>query len=76
MGAIVEMNGGNRKTLTGAFGALLVFRILHTMGLNMKDAKGNAAMGVGRPIGHFGTLGFIVGMASYAGWLVKGYWGL
>jgi hypothetical protein len=71
VGAVVEMNGGNRKVLTGGFAALLVFRILHVeFGLKGKDT-----LGAGRIVGHFGSLGFIVGMAGYAAWLVKGYWG-
>lgn len=31
--------------------------------------------GVGRPIGFFGTQGFLAAMAGYSAWLVKGYWG-
>lgn len=77
LGAVVEMNGGNRKVLTGGLAALLVFRILHVeFGIKMKDNKGNESLGPGRIVGHFGTLSFMLGMAGYAGWLVKGYWGL
>ena len=76
-GAVVEMNGGNRKVLTGGLAALLLFRILHVeFGIRTKDGRGNQSMGPGRIVGHFGTLGFVLGMAGYAGWLVKGYWGL
>jgi uncharacterized protein len=72
MGAIVEMNGGNRKALTGGFAALLLARILHVeLGL-----KSENAMGTGRPVGHVITLSFITGMGGYAAWLVRGYWGL
>lgn len=71
LGAVVEMNGGNRKALTGALAGLLVARILHVeLGL-----RGEKSMGKGRLVGHLGSLGFIVGMGGYAAWLVKGYWG-
>lgn len=71
LGAIVEMNGGNRRALTGGFAALLVARLLHVeLGL-----RGENAMGLGRVVGHMTTLGFITGMGGYAAWLVRGYWG-
>jgi uncharacterized protein len=77
LSAIVEMNGGNRKVLTGGLAALLFFRVVHAeFGLRGQDSKGNDGMGWGRPVGAFGTLGFVLSMGGYAGWLVKGYWGL
>lgn len=70
-GALVELNGGNRKVLTGSFAALFIARILHAeIGLRLKNS-----MGIGRPLGHFTTLSFIAGMAGYGAYLVKGYWG-
>jgi uncharacterized membrane protein YecN with MAPEG domain len=72
LGAVVEMNGGNRKALTTGFAILAVSRILHVE-LGLRAEK---ALGIGRPIGHLSTLGFIVGMGGYAAYLVKGYWGL
>jgi len=72
LASIVELNGGNRKVLNGSLGALLLLRILHVeLGL-----MGPGSMSNGHPIGYFGTLGFIGGMAGYAAYLVKGYWGL
>jgi uncharacterized protein len=72
LGAIVEMNGGNRRVLTGGLAALLVGRLLHAeLGLRSENA-----MGQGRLIGHLTTLSFILSMGGYAAWLVKGYWGL
>ena len=63
----MEMNGGDRKVLSGSFAALLLFRILHVeLGL-----KGEEARGIGRPLGHFGTVGFTIGMAGYAAYLGK-----
>ena len=71
LGAVVEMNGGNRKVLTGGFAWLFLARLLHVeLGL-----RGEKAMGNGRVVGHMGTIGFIVGMGGYAAYLVKGYWG-
>jgi uncharacterized membrane protein YecN with MAPEG domain len=69
--AIVELNGGNRKILNGGLAALLLFRILHVE-FGMRAADTNAP---GRVIGHLGTTGFLGGFATYAAYLVKGYWG-
>ena len=67
LGAVVELNGGNRKVLSGSFAALLAFRILHAeFGILGQDTKG-----FGRPVGYFGTLGFVAGMAGYALYLVS-----
>ncbi|KAF7538067.1 hypothetical protein G7054_g3278 [Neopestalotiopsis clavispora] len=71
LAAVAELNGGNRKILTGALSALLTFRILHTE-LGIMKPQG---MGRGRPIGYFGTVGTILGLAGYAAFLVKDYWG-
>ncbi|KAI1617310.1 membrane-associated, eicosanoid/glutathione metabolism protein [Exophiala viscosa] len=69
--AIAEANGGNRRTITGSLAALLLFRIVHVeLGL-----KSQGSLGWGRPIGYFGTLGFVAGMSGYAAYLVKSYWG-
>lgn len=72
LSAIVELNGGSRKALTGLLSALTVFRVLHAdFGVFGKGYLGN-----GRPIGYFGTQSVVAGLAGYAAWLVKGYWGL
>ncbi|KAI2624023.1 membrane-associated, eicosanoid/glutathione metabolism protein [Hypomontagnella submonticulosa] len=69
LAAFAELNGGNRKGLTAALSALLAFRILHVeLGLI-------TGMGIGRPIGYYGTMGTIVSLGVYATYLVKGYWG-
>ena len=70
--AIAELNGANRQIINYAMGTLLALRILHVE-LGM---KGENYVGVGRPIGFFGTQGFLAAMAGYSTWLVKGYWGL
>jgi len=69
--AVVELNGGNRKIINGGLAALLLFRILHVeFGLRAADTNGP-----GRVIGYLGTVGVLNGMAAYAVYLVKGYWG-
>jgi uncharacterized membrane protein YecN with MAPEG domain len=71
MGAIVEMNGGNRRVLTAGFAALLLARIAHVeLGL-----KAENNMGLGRLTGHATSMAFVASMAGYAAWLVRGYWG-
>lgn len=69
--AIAEANGGNRRALTASLAALLLFRLVHVeFGL-----KADGAVSWGRPVGYFGTVGFVAGMSSYAAYLVKSYWG-
>ena len=71
LAGIAELNGANRTVLNYALGTLLVLRVAHAeFGL-----RGEKTMGVGRPIGFFGTLGWLAGAASYSIYLVKGYWG-
>lgn len=71
LAGVVELNGGSRKALNAGLGALLVCRILHVeFGLK---APGNN--GFGRAVGFFGTEVYLIGMAGYAAYLVKGYWG-
>ncbi|RYP63481.1 hypothetical protein DL771_009274 [Monosporascus sp. 5C6A] len=71
LAAVVELNGGNRKALTGALGSLFVLRVLHSeFGLLKEGGKGQ-----GRVVGYLGTLGIQLGLAGYAAYLVKGYWG-
>jgi MAPEG family len=71
LAGIVELNGGNRKTLNTALGVLLLLRILHVE-FGLKGFNNN---GFGRALGYFGTQSYMVGMAGYATYLVKGYWG-
>ncbi len=72
LAAFVEMNGGNRRALTASLATLFLLRVVHVeFGLKAKDS-----LGWGRPVGFFGTLGVVGGLGSYAGWLVKSYWGL
>ncbi|MCJ1226919.1 hypothetical protein MMC12_003574 [Toensbergia leucococca] len=71
LAAVAELNGGNRKGLNYAMGALLVLRIAHAeFGIMAKDG-----MGSGRPVGFYGTQGLLAGLAAYGTYLVKGYWG-
>lgn len=70
LSAIAELNGANRKVLNYAMGAFLALRVLHVVGIK---AEGNS--GLGRPVGYYGSQGFLAGMAAYSAYLVKGYWG-
>ena len=71
LASVVELNGGNRKALSWSLAILLLSRILHVeLGL-----MGPGSMSTGRPIGYYGTMGFIGCMGGYAAYLVKGYWG-
>ena len=68
--AVAELNGANRKVLNYALAALFALRIAHAeFGLRGKNAHA-----MGRPIGFFGTQGFLGAMAAYSAYLVKGYW--
>ncbi|RYP17099.1 hypothetical protein DL765_004718 [Monosporascus sp. GIB2] len=69
--AAAELNGGSRRALTGALGSLFVVRVLHSEFGLLREG----GMGLGRGIGYFGTLSIQLGLASYAAYLAKGYWG-
>ncbi|KAI0002811.1 membrane-associated, eicosanoid/glutathione metabolism protein [Xylariaceae sp. FL0662B] len=71
LAAFAELNGGNRKGLAYALSALLAARLLHSE-LGLLTDKG---MGHGRPIGYFSTMGILAGLAGYATYLTKSYWG-
>ncbi|KAK6198403.1 hypothetical protein LQW54_010297 [Pestalotiopsis sp. IQ-011] len=70
LAAVAELNGGNRKVLTGLLSALFTFRVLHSEGITKPNS-----LGAGRPVGYFGTLTTVLGLAGYAAFLVKDYWG-
>ncbi|KAI1659540.1 membrane-associated, eicosanoid/glutathione metabolism protein [Daldinia decipiens] len=67
--AFAELNGANQRTLSNALTALLTFRVLHVeLGLIN-------GLGLGRPIGYWGTMATTLWLGGYAAYLVKGYWG-
>ncbi|KAK6338631.1 hypothetical protein TWF696_009442 [Orbilia brochopaga] len=69
--AVAELNGGHPTVIAGGLGTLFLLRIAHVeFGL-----RGRAALGPGRIIGFLGTLGYLIGMGGYAGWLARGYLG-
>ena len=71
LGTIAELNGANRKYLNCAMAALFVARILHSeVGLRRQGT-----MGLGRPVGFYGTQAFLAGVAAWSTYLIKGYWG-
>ena len=70
--AVAELNGANKKTLSYGLAVLLALRIVHAeFGLKGKSD----AVGWGRPVGYFGTAGWLAGFAAYSTYLVRGYWG-
>ncbi|TVY16070.1 hypothetical protein LARI1_G005052 [Lachnellula arida] len=72
--ALCELNGGNRKYLNYVMGAFLALRVAHVEGgLMLQGSFGTN--GVGRPVGYFGSVGVVTGLAAYAAYLAKGYWG-
>lgn len=69
--AVAELNGADRKVLNYAMAALLALRIAHVeIGM-----KGQNTIGIGRPVGYYGTQVILAGLAGWGTWLVKGYWG-
>lgn len=79
LAGLVEINGGSKKVLIGALGALTVARVAHAeFGLMdfRKDERGRRSVGIGRPVGFYGTVAVIAGMAGYGAWLGRGVWGL
>lgn len=71
LATIAELNGANKKVLNISLAALFLLRIIHVeFGL-----RGKGALAAGRPLGYYGTMSFLGGMAGYATYLVKGYWG-
>lgn len=72
LAGLVELNGGNRKVVSGTLGALFVLRVLHADLGVLKPGS----MAAGRPIGYYGTCGVLGALAGYSAWLVREYWGL
>ncbi|KAI8939346.1 hypothetical protein NX059_003135 [Plenodomus lindquistii] len=67
---LAELNGAKRSYINYALGALFAFRVSHVeLGLMV---KGSAAPG--RPVGYFGTQAVLLGLSSYAVYLIKDYW--
>lgn len=75
LAGFVELNGGSRKVLMTALGVLTVARVMHVeMGLLVEGGE-KPHTGIGRPVGFFGTVGVVVGLAGYGAWLGRGVWG-
>ncbi|KAK1962111.1 hypothetical protein LY78DRAFT_720430 [Colletotrichum sublineola] len=71
LATLVELNGGDRRTLGWLLGGFLALRVLHAeMGIMIPQG-----MGWGRPVGYFGSIGVLGTLAAYGAYLVKGYWG-
>ncbi|KAI1459301.1 membrane-associated, eicosanoid/glutathione metabolism protein [Annulohypoxylon moriforme] len=63
LSTIAELNGASPRILRGALATLLVARMLHVEGGILRPG----AMGWGRPVGFYGTLGVLGGLAWVAG---------
>ncbi|KAH7063507.1 membrane-associated, eicosanoid/glutathione metabolism protein [Macrophomina phaseolina] len=73
--AIAELNGANRRVLHYALAGLFALRVAHAdLGLT-KQFRGTKGLGLGRILGFYGSQVFVTGVAGWAAWLVKGYWG-
>lgn len=67
---LAELNGARRSYISYALGGLFVFRVAHAeFGLMI-----NESIGAGRPVGYFGTQAVLLGLSSYAAYLIKDYW--
>ncbi|KAI2466151.1 membrane-associated, eicosanoid/glutathione metabolism protein [Annulohypoxylon bovei var. microspora] len=65
-----ELNGGDPRVVGRALAALLAARVLHAeLGIMAADA-----MGYGRPVGFYATLGVLGWLGGWGGWLVWGAW--
>ncbi|KAK1987708.1 membrane-associated, eicosanoid/glutathione metabolism protein [Colletotrichum cereale] len=71
LATLIELNGGNRKTLGWLLGSFLALRVFHAE-LGIMRPQG---MGSGRPVGYFGSIGVLGTLAAYGAYLTKGYWG-
>lgn len=73
--AIAELNGANRRVLHYALASLFVVRVAHAeLGLT-RQFRGIKGLGLGRITGFYGSQVFLVGVAGWTAYLVKGYWG-
>ncbi|KAI4146344.1 MAG: hypothetical protein LQ340_005970, partial [Diploschistes diacapsis] len=69
---LAELNGADRRVLNYALLALLVSKVAHVEAGMLARPDGAA---VGRLVGHLGTQVTLVGLAGWAAWLARGYWG-
>ncbi|KAI1376927.1 membrane-associated, eicosanoid/glutathione metabolism protein [Hypoxylon crocopeplum] len=68
LASVAELNGGGGGPLARALAALLVFRVLHAeLGLMRRDA-----LGIGRPVGFYGTLAVLGWLRGWSAWLALG----
>ncbi|KAK4500877.1 hypothetical protein PRZ48_009069 [Zasmidium cellare] len=72
LAGVVESNGGSKRVLAYALGALVALRVAHADFGIMREGY----LGWGRPMGYFGTQVVVAWLAGWAGWLSLGYWGL
>ncbi|XXG98120.1 hypothetical protein Hte_004440 [Hypoxylon texense] len=67
LAAVAELNGAQPGRLATALAVLFALRILHAeFGLNNRPD----ALGIGRPIGYYGTMVIVGWLAGWSAWLV------
>ncbi|PWW74983.1 hypothetical protein C7212DRAFT_205407, partial [Tuber magnatum] len=72
LAVLAELNGGNRRLVNYALGALLMGKVVQIeLGLMRKGTQGG-----GRVAGFLASQGILAGMAGYCAYLVRDYWGL
>jgi len=68
LSACVELNGGNKKVLTGVLAAFTLARMAHIKGIFAGTYRWRAD-------GTWGSMFVLWGCAGWSAWLVKEYWG-
>jgi len=68
---LAELNGANRRILTGVLSGLFLARVAHVeLGI-----LGPQAQGMGRRVGYYFSMFTVPGLAGWALYLCKKYWG-
>ncbi|KAI6086249.1 membrane-associated, eicosanoid/glutathione metabolism protein [Hypoxylon rubiginosum] len=66
LAAVAELNGAEPGRLATGLAVLFGLRVLHAeFGLNRPDA-----LGIGRPVGYYGTMAWVGWLAGWSAWLV------
>ncbi|KAK7529972.1 membrane-associated, eicosanoid/glutathione metabolism protein [Phyllosticta citribraziliensis] len=76
LAALAELNGAiSRRVLHGALATLLALRIAHVeLGLR-SHFRGRRSAGLGRALGYYGTQVWLLAVAGWGAWGVRGVWG-
>ncbi|KAK4982847.1 hypothetical protein LTR50_007556 [Elasticomyces elasticus] len=70
LAVIAELNGASRRHLHWTLAGFFAVRVIHVeLGLMRQRTQG-----LGRFVGYWGTNAWFIGMVSWIGYCVKGYW--